>query len=96
MVAPGVIGGWLYVVDRWYPPTEIIVGAVPVYVFERKEIQFSGEPKKTTFIEHGISFIVRFQNGVRTVSVSGIDVRYCQMLWMGEVRRRSPEPSNRP
>ena len=22
--------------------------------------------------------------------------RYCQMLWMGEVRRRSPEPSNRP
>ena len=22
--------------------------------------------------------------------------RYCQMLWMGEVRRRSPEPSNHP
>ena len=29
-------------------------------------------------------------------SFFGLLGRYCQMLWMGEVRRRSPEPSNRP
>ena len=26
----------------------------------------------------------------------GSSLRYCQMLWMGEVRRRSPEPSIHP
>ena len=32
----------------------------------------------------------------RIPGLSSIPLRYCQMLWMGEVRRRSPEPSNHP
>ena len=31
-----------------------------------------------------------------TAVIGPIDERYCQMLWMGEVRRRSPEPSIHP
>ena len=34
--------------------------------------------------------------GAHTVTHPLLSTRYCQMLWMGEVRRRSPEPSIHP
>jgi len=67
------VSGWITLYDHFTAPSVEIVGVVPVNVFLETKVRIDGKEAKST--SHGISFVVRVQNGNRPVSLSVLELR---------------------